>query len=115
MTKEQIKQRIAEEKLRMKYKVMDFKCWCANTWENNKTEIVVLAPIVLAGVKKVSNVVEKKLEIERYARTVWDPVEGHHWHVKKMNNRDYAELEHLTKQCGMSKYEALKTMGVLKK
>ena len=87
--KEVIRQKYEEAKR----KVEDF-------WNENAVAIMMAAPAVLGVVAKVMSVVGKHSKIRKEEmikdKSVWDPVVGHYWRLKRKLTKD--EWLYITKK-----------------
>lgn len=101
------------------------KCWCKNRvtdarcfWDDNKKEIMTLAPVVIGGFTVLVRVVSKHAAIGREQRLkdlhIWDPKGGYYWVInRKLSNGERLEIERRRKT-GEAMGDILASMKVLK-
>ena len=101
------------------------KCWLKNRvtdvkdiWDNNKKEIIILAPVVLAIASRVTRSINKAIAYHQETilkdQRVYDPSLGHYYELnKKLNNDQWLEIENRRKN-GESYGNILRSMNVLK-
>lgn len=102
-----------------------FKCWCKNKktdiqcfWDDNKREIVTLAPVIVGGVTVLARVISRHSAINREQKLkdlrIWDPKGGYYWVVnRKLTNLERLEIER-RRQAGEGIGNILVSMKVLK-
>jgi len=87
-------------------------------WDNNKRELVILIPIIIGGVVKMTKSVNKTVNLHQEEklrdRRVYDPKMGHYWELnRKLDNDEWVEIE-ARKENGELVGNILRSMGVLK-
>lgn len=87
-------------------------------WNQNKKEIVIIAPIALAAITKITKSVNKTVNLRQEEflkdRRIYDPKLGHYWELnRKLSNNEYLEIEY-RKSNGETVGNILRSMGVLK-
>ena len=97
ITKEQIKQKARNAKLEMEIWVKEQQLKARRFWVNHKTEIIVLAPIVIPAISNVAikaiNGYNKRKEQERKDLTIWDPSAQHKWPLRrKLTTSEWLEV-----------------------
>lgn len=87
-------------------------------WENNKAEIVILAPVVIgaitAGVKTIGKQANLNKQEQIKEKYIYDTSMGHYWSLKrKLNNSEWLEIERRRRN-GEVLGDILDSMRVLK-
>ena len=118
MTKEKLKQEIELRKLKAKYKCQEVKNKLIMTWENNKAEIIILAPLVIGGVKAVARTANHAIDAKREQvhrdRHIYDHSSGQYFETKrKLTSAERLELERRL-AAGERKGQILRSMGLLR-
>lgn len=102
-----------------------FKAWMKNRWtdmtcwvSDHKTEIMVVAPVVIGGIATTAKVVGKNVNLQKEQRLkekfVYDTSLGHYWELKqKLSNSQWTEIERRRAQ-GETLGQILNDMRVLK-
>ena len=89
------------------------------TCKENKEQVVAVAAIAVPAVTETVKLIAKNRNRQqdndkRYLE-MWDPVEGHHWKLRrKLKTSEYLEVERRVKN-GESRGEVLDDMGLLRK
>ena len=105
-----------KEKLKAKVhnKLVDLQCW----WEDNKEEVVVIAPVVVGfmtvGIKFGNRLI--KAHQEKYMRehAIWDPKNMHWWIMKKKPTAwQWSEIDR-RKSAGEPVSDILRSLGMLR-
>ncbi len=118
MDKEAIKREVKIRALAAKYKLEELKYKAVNTWQNNKAEIIVLAPIVYGGVKAVSRTAGRAIEAKSLKdhrdRHIYDHSTGQYYETRrKLTSNERLELERRLAD-GEKKGAILRSMGLLR-
>ena len=95
-------------------KAEDFREW----WRDNKEAVIILAPIVVGGLKvaqkSITRHADAKAREDLVTKRVWDPRLGTWYELRRpLNNSQRLKLEEL-KADGYTTGEALHSLGVLK-
>ena len=106
-----------ERKEAFRSKLMDVKAWVIN----NKEEIVILTPLVVAGtslvgksIKSIGRNAALRKEANLRDFQCYDPSQGHYWKLKrKLSNDEWLAINR-RKQSGESMGDILSDMKVLK-
>ena len=84
----------------------------------NKEATIAVASILIPGAIEVVKMGQKREARKDKKRDddlrVWDPVEGHHWYLRrKLTNSEFLEMEHRVRN-GEPRGQVLEQMGVLR-
>lgn len=89
------------------------------TCRENKEATMAVASVAIPGaieiVKMIVRKSDRKDDEKRRKLDMWDPVEGHWWHLKReLRNYEYLEIEERVRN-GESRGSVLEDMGLLKR
>ena len=118
MNIEVIKREIELKKLAVKYKAQELKYKAVDCWNNNKAEIIILAPLVYGGVKAVTrtaaHAIDAKREQNHRDRHIYDRSTGQYYETRrKLTSNERLELERRLAN-GEKKGAILRSMGLLR-
>ena len=87
-------------------------------WNENKTEIIILAPLIIGGCVKATKAINRTIILHQEEllkdRRMYDNRLGHYWELnRKLSNNEWLEIEE-RKQQGEPVGDILRRMGVLK-
>ena len=104
--------------LAAKYKLQEFKYKAVDCWNNNKAEIIILAPLVYGGVKAVTrtaaHAIDAKREQNHRDRHIYDRSTGQYYETRrKLTSNERLELERRLAN-GEKKGAILRSMGLLR-
>lgn len=108
-------------KKKMKERIEDAKARVAQFWEKckeNKEAIIAVGSVTIPATVEVVKVAvrnrSRRDDNNRRKKSMWDPVEGHWWELKRpLTSSELLEVEHRVKN-GESRGEVLYSMRVLK-
>lgn len=104
----------AKAKAWIKNRITDAK----DIWDNNRAEILVLAPVVIGAVTAGTKAIGKHINLNKQEnlkeRYIYDTSLGHYWELKrKLSNDQWLEIEHRRRN-GEILGDILESMRVLK-
>ena len=98
----------------LKNRWTDVSCWCGE----HKTEIMVVAPVVIGGIATTAKVIGKSVNLNKEQnlkeKFVYDTSLGHYWELRqKLTNSQWTEIER-RRANGETLGQILNDMKVLK-
>lgn len=106
--------RTSKFKAWVKNRWTDVSCWCSE----HKTEIMVVAPVVIGGIATTAKIVGKSVNLNKEQnlkeKFVYDTSLGHYWELRqKLTNSQWTEIER-RRANGETLGQILNDMKVLK-
>lgn len=118
MDKEAIKREVETRIAAAKVKAEELKWKAVDIWQNNKAEILVLAPIVYGGIKTACRTASRAIEVKELKdhrdRHIYDRSTGQYYETRrKLTTNERLELERRLAD-GEKKGAILRSMNLLR-
>ena len=118
MDKQAIKQEVETRLAAAKVKLQELKYKAIDIWQNNKAEIIVLAPLVYGGVKTACRTANRAIEAKELKdhrdRHIYDRSTGQYYETRrKLTTAERLELERRLAD-GEKKGAILRSMNLLR-